>query len=300
MKIAFIGLGNMGSPMAHSLLKAGHTLSVHDLNQRAVQLLVDAGATAASTSGDAVKGADYVVTMLPTAAHVRAVLNGPEGVLANVSPGVTIIDSSTIDPASVREFASLAATQGNVFVDAPVSGGTGGAAAGTLTFMVGAQAATFARVKLLLEAMGKNIVHCGEAGTGQVAKICNNLVLGITMAGVAEAMSLGAALGIDPNVLNGILNTSTGRCWSSDTYNPYPDVIQSAPSSRGYSGGFGTDLMLKDLGLASDAARSVRQPVYMGALAQQLYQTSSANGDGRLDFSAVIKLYRRTASHSAT
>jgi 3-hydroxyisobutyrate dehydrogenase len=294
MKIAFIGLGNMGSPMANSLLKAGHTLSVHDLNQRAVQLLVDAGATAASTPGDAVKGADYVVTMLPTAAHVRAVLNGPEGVLANVSPGVTIVDSSTIDPASVSEFASLAATQGNVFVDAPVSGGTGGAAAGTLTFMVGAQAATFASVKPLLEAMGKNIVHCGEAGTGQVAKICNNLVLGITMAGVAEAMSLGAALGIDPNVLSGILNTSTGRCWSSDTYNPYPGVIQSAPSSRGYSGGFGTDLMLKDLGLASDAARSVRQPAYMGALAQQLYQTLSANGDGRLDFSAVIKLYRRT------
>lgn len=298
MKIAFIGLGNMGSPMAHSLLKAGHTLSVHDLNQRAVQLLIDVGATAASTSGDAVKGADYVVTMLPTAAHVRAVLNGPEGILANVSPGVTIIDSSTIDPASVREFASLAATQGNVFVDAPVSGGTGGAAAGTLTFMVGAQAATFARVKPLLEAMGKNIVHCGEAGTGQVAKICNNLVLGITMAGVAEAMSLGAALGIDPNVLSGILNTSTGRCWSSDTYNPYPGVIHSAPSSRGYSGGFGMDLMLKDLGLASDAARSVRQPVFMGALAQQLYQTLSANGGGRLDFSAVIKLYRRTEGHT--
>jgi len=223
--------------------------------------------------------------------HVRSVLTGPDGILANVPPGMTLIDSSTIDPASVKEFASLASTQGNVFVDAPVSGGTGGAAAGTLTFMVGAGAATFARVKPVLDAMGKNIVHCGEVGTGQVAKICNNLVLGVTMAGVAEFMSLGVALGIDPNTMSGILNTSTGRCWSSDTYNPYPGVIQTAPSSKGYAGGFGTDPMLKDPGLASDAARLVRQPVYMGALAQQLYQTSSANGHGRLDFSAVIHLY---------
>jgi 3-hydroxyisobutyrate dehydrogenase len=295
MKIAFIGLGNMGSPMAHNLLKGGHTLTVYDLNQQAVQLMVDSGARAANSPGEAVKDVDYVVTMLPTAAHVRNVLSGPEGILANVSPGATIIDSSTIDPASVKEFASLAATQGNLFVDAPVSGGTGGAAAGTLTFMVGGESAAFAKVRPVLEAMGKNIVHCGDVGTGQVAKICNNLVLGITMAGVSEAMSLGAALGIDPKTLSGILNTSTGRCWSSDSYNPYPGVIAAVPASKGYVGGFGTDLMLKDLALAAEAARSVRQPVFMGALAQQLYQTLSAGGDGRLDFSAVIKLYRRTA-----
>lgn len=140
--------------------------------------------------------------------------------------------------------------------------------------------------------MGKNIVHCGATGMGQVAKVCNNLVLGITMAGVSEAMALGASLGIDPKVLAGIINTSTGRCWSSDTYNPYPGVIETAPSSRGYTGGFGTDLMLKDLGLANDAAKQVRQPVYLGALAQQLYQTMSSRGDGKLDFSAVIRLYR--------
>lgn len=140
--------------------------------------------------------------------------------------------------------------------------------------------------------MGKNIVHCGATGMGQVAKVCNNLVLGITMAGVSEAMALGASLGIDPKVLAGIINTSTGRCWSSDTYNPYPGVIETAPSSRGYTGGFGTDLMLKDLGLANDAAKQARQPVYLGALAQQLYQTMSSRGDGKLDFSAVIRLYR--------
>jgi 3-hydroxyisobutyrate dehydrogenase len=291
MKIGFVGLGNMGSPMAHNLLKAGHQLTVFDLNPSAVQQLVDAGAKSAGSPRAAVTEAEFVVTMLPASAHVRSVLTGNDGVLAGIAQGVTIVDSSTIDPASVKEFAALAAAHGNTFVDAPVSGGTGGAAAGTLTFMVGGSAQAFASVKPVLEAMGKNIVHCGEVGTGQIAKICNNLVLGITMAGVSEAMSLGVALGIDPNTLAGIINTSTGRCWSSDTYNPYPGVIPTAPASKGYAGGFGTDLMLKDLGLATDAAKSVRQPVFLGALAQQLYQTASANGHGRLDFSAVIKLY---------
>jgi 3-hydroxyisobutyrate dehydrogenase len=293
MKIAFIGLGNMGAPMARNLLKAGHTLTVFDLNTQAVGALVEAGAMAAASPKDAATGAETVITMLPAAAHVRHVLTAEDGVLAGIAKGVPIIDSSTIDPASVKAFAALAAEHGNNFVDAPVSGGTGGAAAGTLTFMVGGSAAAFEQVRPVLSAMGKNLVHCGDTGAGQGAKICNNLVLGITMAGVAEAMSLGEALGIDPKVLGGIINTSTGRCWSSDTYNPFPGVIETAPSSRGYTGGFGTDLMLKDLGLAGDAAKSVRQPVYLGALAQQLYQTVSSKGDGKLDFSAVIKLYRK-------
>jgi len=293
MKIAFIGLGNMGAPMARNLLKAGHALSVFDLNAQAVQSLVEAGATAAASPKEAVAGAEIVITMLPAAAHVRSVLTAPDGVLAGIGQGVPIIDSSTIDPASAKACATLAAEHGNTFIDAPVSGGTGGAAAGTLTFMVGGSVAAFEQVRPVLSAMGKNLVHCGDTGAGQGAKICNNLVLGITMAGVAEAMSLGEALGIDPKVLGGIINTSTGRCWSSDTYNPFPGVIDTAPSSRGYTGGFGTDLMLKDLGLAGDAAKSVRQPVYLGALAQQLYQTVSSKGDGKLDFSAVIKLYRK-------
>ncbi|CAG4913923.1 3-hydroxyisobutyrate dehydrogenase [Paraburkholderia gardini] len=293
MKIGFIGLGNMGAPMALNLLKAGHTVNVFDLNAQAVQSLVDAGAKAADSAKAAVSGVECVVTMLPAAAHVRSVLNAEDGVLAGIPKGVTIIDSSTIDPATVKACAEIAAKHGNTFVDAPVSGGTGGAAAGTLTFMVGGSVASYEHVKSVLSAMGKNIVHCGDTGTGQVAKICNNLVLGITMAGVAEAMSLGEALGIDPKVLGGIINTSTGRCWSSDTYNPFPGLIETAPSSRGYTGGFGTDLMLKDLGLATDAAKFARQPVYLGALAQQLYQTVSTQGAGRLDFSAVIKLYRK-------
>ncbi|TDG06172.1 3-hydroxyisobutyrate dehydrogenase [Paraburkholderia guartelaensis] len=292
MKIGFVGLGHMGAPMALNLLKAGHTVTVFDLSASAMQTLAEAGAQKAASAKAAASGAEWVITMLPAAAHVRSVLTAEDGVLAGIAKGVTIIDSSTIDPASVKEFAKLAEAQGNAFVDAPVSGGTGGAAAGTLTFMVGGSAAHYESVKPVLSGMGKNIVHCGETGTGQVAKICNNLVLGITMAGVAEAMALGEALGIDPKVLGGIMNTSTGRCWSSDTYNPYPGVIETAPSSRGYTGGFGTDLMLKDLGLATDAAKSAHQPAYMGALAQQLYQAMSSHGDGKLDFSAIIKLYR--------
>jgi 3-hydroxyisobutyrate dehydrogenase len=293
MKIGFIGLGNMGAPMALNLLKAGHTVNVFDLNAQAVQTLVDAGAKASTSAKAAVTDVECVVTMLPAAAHVRSVLTADDGVLAGIAKGVTIIDSSTIDPVSVKALAELATQNGNSFVDAPVSGGTGGAAAGTLTFMVGGAAAAFEQVKPILSSMGKNIVHCGDTGTGQAAKICNNLVLGITMAGVAEAMALGESLGIDPKVLAGVINTSTGRCWSSDTYNPFPGVVETAPSSRGYTGGFGTDLMLKDLGLATDAAKFARQPVFLGALAHQLYQTMSMKGAGRLDFSAVINLYRQ-------
>ncbi|MCA8057413.1 MULTISPECIES: 3-hydroxyisobutyrate dehydrogenase [Burkholderia cepacia complex] len=296
MKIGFIGLGNMGAPMALNLVKAGHTLNVFDLNAEAVRTLVEAGARAVASPRAAAADVECVITMLPAAAHVRHVLTSEDGVLAGIADGVRIIDSSTIDPASVRQLAALCEQRGNSFIDAPVSGGTGGAIAGTLTFMVGANGHEYEEILPLLAAMGKNIVHCGSTGTGQVAKICNNLVLGVTMAGVAEAMALGDALGIDASVLAGIMNTSTGRCWSSDTYNPFPGVIGTAPASRGYTGGFGTDLMLKDLGLATDAARAARQPAFMGALAQQLYQTLSARGAGRLDFSSIMRLYQSDAS----
>jgi 3-hydroxyisobutyrate dehydrogenase len=215
-----------------------------------------------------------------------------EGVLSGAARGVTLIDSSTIDPHTAREVAALAAQHGNPMADAPVSGGTGGAEAGTLTFMVGGSSEVFDQIAPVLRHMGKNIVYCGESGTGQVAKICNNLLLGITMIGVSEAMNLGTALGIDAKVLAGIINTSSGRCWSSDTYNPYPGVMDNVPAARGYTGGFGADLMLKDLGLAVDAAKLSKQPVVLGALAQQLYQMFSAQGAGGQDFSAIINLYR--------
>ncbi len=291
MEIAFIGLGNMGGPMAANLLKAGHALTVFDLDRGAVEAAVHAGASAAASPREAAAGARLVITMLPAAQHVRSVYLEADGVLAGARPGTTLIDCSTIDPATARAVADAAARQDSPFADAPVSGGTGGAQAGTLTFMVGAGDDVFERIRPVLLDMGKNVVHCGALGTGQVAKICNNLLLGISMMGVSEAMALGVSLGIDPAVLAGIINTSTGRCWSSDTYNPYPGVLPAAPAARGYAGGFAANLMLKDLGLATEAARHARQPLWMGALAQQLYQSMSQQGLGTLDFSACVKLY---------
>ncbi|MBQ0743249.1 MAG: 3-hydroxyisobutyrate dehydrogenase [Pseudomonas sp.] len=292
MHIGFIGLGNMGSPMAHNLLAAGHQLSVFDLSEVAVEALVAAGAArASSVQAIAATDCELIITMLPAARQVKAVYLGEEGLLANVHPGVRLIDSSTIDPFSAREVAAAAAQQNNPMLDAPVSGGTGGAAAGTLTFMVGGSKADFDHAQPVLQAMGKNIVHCGPAGNGQVAKVANNMLLAISMIGTAEAMNLGVALGMQPEVLAGVINTSSGRCWSSDTYNPYPGVMENVPAARGYSGGFGTDLMLKDLGLATEAAKHAQQPVLLGALAQQLYQSFSSQGHGTLDFSAIIKLY---------
>ncbi|WP_342246628.1 3-hydroxyisobutyrate dehydrogenase [Pseudomonas sp. OTU5201] len=296
MHIGFLGLGNMGGPMARNLLKAGHTLTVFDPSPLATAALVELGArTAGSPAELARDGVAAIITMLPTAAHVRDVYLGANGLLANVGQGVLLIDSSTIDPLSAREVAKAAAAQGNPMLDAPVSGGTGGAAAGTLTFMVGGTDSAFDQAHPLLAAMGKNIVHCGDTGNGQVAKIANNMLLGISMVGVAEAMALGVALGMDAKVLAGIINTSSGRCWSSEINNPFPGVLENAPASRGYSGGFGTDLMLKDLGLATEAARHAKQPVALGAAAQQLYQTFSLQGHGGLDFSAIINLFRREA-----
>ncbi|MFL1586129.1 3-hydroxyisobutyrate dehydrogenase [Stutzerimonas stutzeri] len=294
MHIGFIGLGNMGAPMAHNLLKAGHQLSVFDLNAAAVENLVGAGALPVDSPTAIAQGnAELIITMLPAAAHVKSVYLGENGLIAHSRPGVMLIDCSTIDPHSAREVAKAAAEHGNPMLDAPVSGGTGGAAAGTLTFMVGGSDADFDRAQPILAAMGKNIVHCGAAGNGQVAKVANNMLLGISMIGVAEAMALGVALGMDAKTLAGVINTSSGRCWSSDTYNPFPGVLDNVPASRDYSGGFGSDLMLKDLGLATEAAKQVRQPVILGALAQQLYQSFSAQGHGGLDFSAIINQYRK-------
>ncbi|MES2184765.1 MAG: 3-hydroxyisobutyrate dehydrogenase [Pseudomonadota bacterium] len=295
MRIAFLGLGNMGRPMAHNLLTAGHTLVVFDPVAASVAELTTAGAVAATSPKDAVAtaGVELVLTMLPASAHVRAVYLGEDGVLAGVPAGVRLVDCSTIDPHTARAVAAAAQQQGNPMVDAPVSGGTGGATAGTLTFMVGGEAADFDAVRPVLAQMGKNIVHCGGTGNGQVAKVANNMLLGISMVGAAEAMALGVSLGMDPKVLAGVINTSSGRCWSTDTYNPFPGVLDNVPASRGYTGGFGADLMLKDLGLATEAARLSGQPVVLGAAAQQLYQAFSAQGKGGLDFSAIIQMYRR-------
>jgi 3-hydroxyisobutyrate dehydrogenase len=271
MKIAFIGLGNMGAPMARNLIKAGHALRLVDLNTTVLAELEQLGGSISASAREAADGAELVITMLPAAVHVRSVWLGENGVLAGIGKGVPAVDCSTIDPQTARDVAAAAVKQGVAMADAPVSGGTGGAAAGTLTFMV----------------------DCGEVGTGQIAKICNNLLLGISMVGVSEAMALGDALGIDTKVLAGIINSSTGRCWSSEMYNPWPGIVETAPASRGYTGGFGAELMLKDLGLATEAARQAHQPVVLGAVAQQLYQAMSLRGEGGNDFSAIINSYRK-------
>lgn len=297
MQIAFIGLGNMGAPMARNLLKAGHAVAVRDLNTEAVAALVAEGAYPCETPAEAVREAQLVLTMLPAPIHVDKVLTGPDGVFGAIRSGVPIVDCSTIDPASARRLAQMAQAQGNEMADAPVSGGTGGAAAGTLTFMVGASEALFARIQPVLQDMGRRIVHCGDVGHGQVAKVCNNLLLGISMIGVSEAMALGVSQGMDAKVLADIINASSGRCWSSDTYNPFPGVMEGVPASRAYQGGFGVDLMLKDLGLAAEAARQSHQPLPMGALAQQLYQVWSAQGQGHQDFSSIIQMLSR--AHAA-
>lgn len=293
MNIAFIGLGNMGAPMARNLLKAGYSLNLFDLNKDILAELAALGGHISTSPREAAQGTEMVITMLPAAAHVRSVWLGEDGVLAGIAKGVPAVDCSTIDPQTARDVAAAAAKQGVQMADAPVSGGTGGAQAGTLTFMVGAPQALFDTLHPVLEQMGRNIVHCGDVGTGQVAKICNNLLLGISMVGVSEAMALGAALGIDSEVLAGVINSSTGRCWSSEVYNPWPGIVETAPASRGYTGGFGAELMLKDLGLATEAARQAHQPVVMGAVAQQLYQAMSLRGEGGKDFSAIINSYRK-------
>ena len=292
MHIGFLGLGNMGSPMASNLLKAGHQLSVFDLSSNAVAELTEKGAQGCTTVDALVAAApDVLISMLPAAAHVKGVYLGENGLIAQLTKPTYLIDCSTIDPHSAREVAKAAKEAGHAMVDAPVSGGTAGAQAATLTFMVGGATEDLEHIKPILQAMGKNITHCGDSGNGQVAKVANNMLLGISMVGVAEAMALGVSLGMDAKTLAGIINTSTGRCWSSEVNNPYPDVLENVPASRGYTGGFGSDLMLKDLGLATEAARLAKQPVMMGAAAQQLYQAFSLQGNGNLAFSAIIKLY---------
>ncbi|EGG13797.1 3-hydroxyisobutyrate dehydrogenase [Cavenderia fasciculata] len=291
--VGFIGLGNMGGHQAMNLLKKGHKLVVYDISKDNVQKLTEKGATSAPTPADVAKQADIIVTMLPASAHVRSVYLGEKGILSTVKKGALLLDSSTIDPQTARDVANDALKAGAIMLDCPVSGGTGGAEAGTLTFMVGGAETDFERAKPYLQAMGKNIVHCGDVGTGQVAKVCNNLVLGISMIAVSEAMNLGVKLGMDPKKLSGIFNTSSARCWSSELYNPCPGVLESAPASRGYTGGFGSALMNKDLGLAVDSAKSIGEPLPLGNNAHQIYTMMVTKGLGGKDFSAVYEFLQK-------
>ncbi|MGE8571827.1 MAG: 3-hydroxyisobutyrate dehydrogenase [Acinetobacter amyesii] len=291
MNIAFIGLGNMGGKMAQNLLKAGFTVYGFDLSEIAIQHFTEAGGIVCQSPQDAAKQADVVISMLPAAKHVKEVYLGENGVLAVMKAGSLCIDSSTIDPQTIKDIAEAGAAHQIKICDAPVSGGTIGAQAGTLTFMVGSDVQTFEKTKAVLGHMGKNIVHCGDVGAGQIAKICNNLILGISMAAVAEGMALGARLGIDPQALAGVVNSSSGRCWSSDVCNPWPGISANAPAGRGYTDGFATQLMLKDLGLAVEAAGQVKQPIILGGLVQQMYQQLCLQGNAHLDFSSIVQQY---------
>ena len=289
-RIAFIGLGNMGGPMAANLVKAGHALRVFDLVPEALAHAVEAGAVAASSAADTLADAEVVISMLPASRHVEGLYLGEAGLLAKIPAGALVIDCSTIAPASARKVAEAATARGLQMLDAPVSGGTAGAAAGTLTFIVGGPAEVLERARPYLQAMGKNIFHVGDSGAGQVAKLCNNMALGVIMAVTGEAISLGVAHGLDPKVLSQMMAVSTGRSWATEVCNPWPGVLENAPASRGYSGGFGNDLMLKDLGLAVEAAMGTGASIPLGELARNLYAMNSRAGNGKLDFSSVVKL----------
>ena len=290
-QIAFIGLGHMGLPMARNLLKNGFAVCVFDLVKEAVDTLVTEGAQPAGSAADAVRGAAVVVSMLPASRHVESLYLGEDGLLEKIAADALVLECSTIAPDSARKVHAAAAAKGIALLDAPVSGGTAGAAAGTLTFMVGGEAGHLERARPVLEAMGKNIFHAGPDGAGQVAKVCNNQLLAVHMIGTAEAMALGVASGLDPAVLAEIMRQSSGGNWSLEKYNPWPGVMDNVPASRDYSGGFMAELMAKDLGLAQEAAQATGSSTPMGALALQLYRMLLKQGDGRLDFSAVQKLF---------
>jgi len=292
IRIGFIGVGNMGGPMARNLLKAGHALKAYDLVPVALAQVVEAGALVAASPLDAATDVDAVITMLPAGQHVRAVYLGDGGLIAKARPGTLLIDSSTIDVATAREVAAAAATAGLPMIDAPVSGGTGGAEAGTLTFMVGGPAEAFARARPILEAMGKTIVHAGGPGNGQAAKICNNMILGASMVAVSEAFVLAEKLGLTHQKLFDISAKSSGQCWSLTTYCPVPGPVPTSPANRDYKPGFTAAMMLKDLHLSQEAAAASGAATPLGAEATRLYQRFADGGQASVDFSGIIRMLR--------
>ncbi|USA42540.1 3-hydroxyisobutyrate dehydrogenase [Spongiibacter taiwanensis] len=290
--VAFIGLGNMGGPMAANLVKAGHSVTVFDLVEAAMDAVVAQGAKKSSSALEALASADTVITMLPAGKHVAGLYLGDEGLIAKANPGTVFLDCSTIDADTARKVGAAAAERGLEMLDSPVSGGVKAAQAGTLAFMCGGTAAGFEKGKLVLEGMGKNIFHAGDHGAGQIAKICNNMLLAIHMVGTAEALQLGANNGLDPKVLSEIMLKSSGRNWSLEVYNPYPGVMETAPASNDYKPGFMVQLMLKDLGLAMENSLSTQSSVPMGALARSLYASFSAKGNATRDFSAILEMFQ--------
>ena len=291
-KVGFIGLGNMGMPMAQNLLKAGYEVTGFDLNVDATERLAASGGSTANSIADACKAAEVVITMLPAGEQVREVYLGAGGVLATVEPETLLIDCSTIDVATAREVAQAARDKALAMVDAPVSGGVAGAEAASLTFMVGGDDAAFERARPLLETMGKTIVHAGGPGNGQAAKICNNMILGASMIVVSEAFLLAEKLGLEAQKLFDISSKSSGQCWSMTSYCPVPGLVPTSPANRDYKAGFTAAMMLKDLKLAQAAARATRATTPLGAGAAAVYERFIESGDSSVDFSGIIRYLR--------
>jgi len=288
--IAFIGLGNMGGPMAANLVKAGHKVVGFDLSEASRNQTKADGAAIAGSAAEAAKGAEVVITMLPAGKHVLAVWTE---ILGAMTKGALIIDCSTIDVESAKQAHALAAKHGMASVDAPVSGGTGGAKGATLTFMCGGEPQAFAAAKSVLEAMGKKIVHCGGAGAGQAAKICNNMILGISMIAVSEAFALGEKLGLSHQALFDVASTSSGQCWSLTTYCPVPGPVPTSPANNDYKPGFATALMLKDLRLSQEASSAAGAATPLGKHAEQIYEAFEQAGHGGVDFSGIVEHIRK-------
>lgn len=290
--IGFIGLGQMGAPMVRSLLKAGRKVCVFDINPQAVAESVAHGAIAVESVASLAAQSTLIVTMLPSPAHVRAAFLEDDGILAHAAKGSVVVDCSTIDPDTAKHLHETSRLRGVDMADAPVSGGVLGAAAGTLTLLVGAAPGLFERIRATLAPVGSKFIRCGEPGAGQVVKIANNLLAAISMVATSEAMTLGVKLGADPVLLANAINHSTGRCWASEHYNPWPGVCADAPASHDYAGGASTEILIKDLSLALGEAKSITLPLFLGAVAQQVYQLSAAQGNGKKDFTSVVNLYR--------
>jgi 3-hydroxyisobutyrate dehydrogenase len=293
-RIGFIGLGNMGLPMAQNLLKAGHAVTGLDIAAAQIEKLVASGGRGAGSVKDAASGVDIVITMLPAGAQVRDIYLGGEGVIAAASPGTLLVDSSTIDVETARAVSAAAQGRGLSMLDAPVSGGVGGAQGATLTFMVGGPDAAFEQAKPVLEVMGRTIVHAGGAGNGQAAKICNNMILGVSMIAVSEAFVLAEKLGLDAQKLFDISSKSSGQCWSMTSYCPVPGPVPASPANRDYQAGFTAAMMLKDLNLAQDAAKAAGAVTPLGADAAKIYSQYVESGEAARDFSGVIRHIRKS------
>ena len=297
-RIGFIGVGTMGLPMAGNLVKKGFAVTAFDVNPAAVKAAAGVGTTAAASAAEAVAGADLVITMLPSSPHVESAFTGDGGVLMAARKGTLLVDMSTIDPAVTRRLAAAAAERGLRFVDAPVSGGVPRATDGTLAIMVGGAPADFEAARPALAAMGANVIHVGPVGSGEVAKLCNNLIAGVAAVAVSEAFRIAEGFGVDPKVITEVISKSSGNTWVMEHMHPVPGLVARSASTNEYRPGFMTDLMCKDVGLAVDAARALRIPVFVAPAAQQVYRLASSHGLGRKDFTSVYTFLKPSAENA--